>query len=76
MTAKDELRRAIEDLAEDEAAALLEVVDQRARLDSETATRILDGIPGAYESAQLGRQQARKGQTISLDELRHDRGLS
>jgi hypothetical protein len=76
MTAKDELRRAIEGLTEDEAAALLDVVSQRAQLDSETATRILDGIPGAFESAQRGRQQAREGRAISLDELIRDRGLS
>ncbi len=76
MTAKDELRRAIEDLTEDEATDLLEVVRNRAVLDAETATRILDGIPGAFESAQLGSQQGREGQTISLDELRRRRGLS
>ncbi len=74
MTAKDELRRAIEDLTEDEAAGLLEEVSKRAILDSETATRILDGIPGAYESAQLGRQQGREGKTVSLDELRRGGG--
>lgn len=76
MTAKDELRRAIEDLTEDEAAALLEVVSQRAQCDGETAARILNGIPGAFESAQRGRQQAREGRTVSLDELRRGRGFS
>lgn len=76
MTAKDELRRAIDGLTENEAAALLEVVSQRSQLDGETATRILNGIPGAYARAQLGRQQARQGRTISLDELARDPRLS
>ena len=30
---------------------------------------VLDGIPGAYERAELGRRQAQAGETIPLDEL-------
>ena len=30
---------------------------------------VLDGIPGAYERAELGRRQAKTGETTSLDEL-------
>jgi hypothetical protein len=30
---------------------------------------LLDGIPGACERAQLGLEQARSGQAVSLDEL-------
>jgi hypothetical protein len=30
---------------------------------------LLDGIPGAYERAQLGLRQAKTGETVGLDEL-------
>lgn len=30
---------------------------------------LLDAIPGAFESAQIGLEQARRGETIPLDEL-------
>lgn len=30
---------------------------------------LLDGMPGAYERAQLGLAQARAGDTVSLDAL-------
>lgn len=73
MTAKEQLRQAIDDLSEDEAADLLLVLSTRD-LDGETATRILDGIPGAFERAQLGLQQAREGKTTSLEDLRRARG--
>jgi hypothetical protein len=33
---------------------------------------VLDGIPGAFERAQLGLEQARLGQTIPLDALGSD----
>jgi hypothetical protein len=32
-------------------------------------TALLDEIPDAYEQAQLGLRQAKKGDTIPLDEL-------
>jgi hypothetical protein len=38
-------------------------------LDAAGVTELLNGIPGAYEAAQRGLQQAREGKTISLDEL-------
>ena len=38
------------------------------RYDSRTATELLDGIPGAFEAAQLGREQGRRGETIPLAE--------
>ena len=38
-------------------------------LDAAGVTKLLNGIPGAYEAAQRGLQQAREGKTISLDEL-------
>lgn len=47
---------------------LLSALDD-ADLDAETVTALLDAIPGAYESAQIGLRQAHAGETIPLDEL-------
>ena len=69
MTAKEQLRRAIDDLSEAEAADVLELISRSRDLDAETATEVLDGIDGAYERAQLGLEQARTGETTSLDDL-------
>jgi hypothetical protein len=69
MTAKEQLRRAIDDLSEAEAADVLELISRSRDVDAETATEVLDGIDGAYERAQLGVEQARAGQTTSLDDL-------
>jgi hypothetical protein len=70
MTAKEQLLRAIDNLTEDEAADVLQLLSQPRGLDGETATRLLDSIDGAWESAQLGLEQARAGQTTSLDDLK------
>jgi hypothetical protein len=70
MTAKEKLRQVVDDLSEDEAVDVLEMLSGSRVLDGEAVTRILDGIPGALESAQRGLQQAREGKTTSLDELR------
>jgi hypothetical protein len=37
--------------------------------DPRHAVDLLDGIPGAYHRALIGREQARAGQTIPLDDL-------
>jgi len=37
--------------------------------DPEYVTELLDGIPGAFEEAQLGLEQARRGEVIPLKEL-------
>jgi hypothetical protein len=37
--------------------------------DARNMAELLDGIPGAYERAQLGLEQARTGNTVPLDEL-------
>jgi len=37
--------------------------------DTPNIAELLDGIPGAYDRAQLGLQQARTGETVPLDEL-------
>ena len=47
---------------------LLNAIDM-ADLGAGQIVELLDGIPGAYERAQLGRQQGKKGQTVQLDDL-------
>lgn len=37
--------------------------------DPRNVVELLDGIPGAFERAQLGLKQARAGRTVSLEEL-------
>jgi hypothetical protein len=49
---------------------VLQLLSQPRGLDGETATRLLDSIDGAWESAQLGLEQARAGQTASLGDLK------
>lgn len=51
------------------ARSLLSTALDEADPDARNITELLDGIPGAYERAQLGAEQARRGETISIDEL-------
>jgi hypothetical protein len=51
------------------ARSLLSHAIDEADLDPRHAVDLLDGIPGAFERAQLGLDQARSGKTIDLDEL-------
>jgi hypothetical protein len=51
------------------ARALLSSALDEADPDPRSVTDVLDAISGAWKRAQLGRQQGRSGQTISLDEL-------
>lgn len=51
------------------ARSLLATAIEEADSDARDIAVLLDGIPGAYERAQLGLEQARAGETISLDEL-------
>jgi hypothetical protein len=51
------------------ARSLLSIAIEEADPDSRNIGALLDGIPGAYEQAQLGVRQAREGRTIPLDEL-------
>lgn len=51
------------------ARSLLSRAIDEAEPDARTMVDLLNGIPGALERAQLGRAQARSGQTIPLDEL-------
>ena len=59
------------DASEDELAQqLLRTAIDQAQLGPEEVERILDSIPGAYESIQRGRADGRVGRTIPLSELR------
>lgn len=51
------------------ARSLLTQFLRAQRYSSRTATELLDGIPGAFDAAQLGREQGRRGETIPLAEL-------
>ena len=74
MTAKEQLRERVEQLTEEEAAATLELLDQRtdahvrwlddAPLDDEPTT------PEEESAVREALQAAGRGETISLEELR------
>jgi hypothetical protein len=51
------------------ARSLLSSALDEADPDARNVVGLLDGIPGAYERAQLGAEQARRRETVSLDEL-------
>ena len=51
------------------ARSLLSTAIDEADPDARNIVEILDGIPGAYEHAMQSLDQARTGETISLDEL-------
>ena len=51
------------------ARSLLTHAIDDADLDARNAVELLDGIPGAFERAGLGLEQARSGKTVSLDQL-------
>jgi len=51
------------------ARSLLSSALDEADPDARNIAELLDGIPGAYERAQLGLQQANTGETVPLDEL-------
>ena len=51
------------------ARSLLSHAIDEADVDPGNVAQILDGISGAFERALLGSEQARKEQTIHLDEL-------
>ena len=51
------------------ARSLLSSALDEADPDARNVVELLDGIPGAYERAQLGLEQAKTGETVSLDEL-------
>jgi predicted transcriptional regulator len=51
------------------ARSLLSSALDDADPDARNIVELLDGIPGAYERAQLGLEQAAAGETVALDEL-------
>lgn len=51
------------------ARSLLSTAIDDADPDPRSVVEILDGIDGAFERAQLGRRQAREGDTVDVDEL-------
>ena len=68
VTAKEQLRQAVEDLSEAEAADVLSLLRQPGPSGDE-ATQILEGIPGALEAIQRGLVDGREGRTTSLDDF-------
>jgi hypothetical protein len=52
-------------LARSLLSSALEDVDP----DADNVASLLDGIPGAHERARLGLERARRGESISLDDL-------
>jgi hypothetical protein len=51
------------------ARSLLSSAIDEADPDARNVVELLDGIPGAYERAQLGLGQAQAGKTVTLDDL-------
>jgi predicted transcriptional regulator len=51
------------------ARSLLSSALDEADPDARNVAELLDGVPGAFARAELGRRQAEAGETISLDEL-------
>jgi hypothetical protein len=51
------------------ARSLLSNALDEADPDARNVVELLDGIPGAYERAQLGVRQAKAGETVALDDL-------
>lgn len=52
------------------AQTLLRTAIDRADLDPEEVERIVDSIPGAYESIQRRRADGQAGRTVPLSDLR------
>jgi hypothetical protein len=51
------------------ARSLLSRAIDEADIDGATMVELLNGIPGALERAELGRAQARHGETSPLEDL-------
>lgn len=51
------------------ARSLLSTAIDDADPDPDTVVAVLDGIDGARERAKLGREEARAGETVALDDL-------
>ena len=51
------------------ARSLLSIALENVAVDARNVVELLDGLPGVYERALLGRKQAQAGETIALSEL-------
>ena len=51
------------------ARSMLATAIDQAEPNASNLVALLDGIPGAWEDAQTGWQQAQAGDTVPLDEL-------
>ena len=51
------------------ARSLLSTALDEVDPDPQNVVELLDGLPGAFERAQLGLRQAETGDTVSLDRL-------
>lgn len=51
------------------ARALLSTALDEADPDARNVVELLDGIPGSFERARLGLEQARTGETVALEDL-------
>jgi hypothetical protein len=63
------LARRAEASEEELAGSLLSLALDDADSDPRRVTELLDGIPGAFERAELGREQAREGSGTPVEEL-------
>ena len=51
------------------ARSLLSRAIDEADIDARTVVEILEGIPGAYDRAQRGLEDARSGRTVALEDF-------
>jgi hypothetical protein len=51
------------------ARSLLSRAIDEADIDARTVVEILDGIPGAFDRAQRGLEEARSGKTVAIEDL-------
>ena len=51
------------------ARSLLSRAIDEADIDARTVVEILEGIPGAYDRAQRGLEDARSGKTVALEDF-------
>jgi DNA-binding protein H-NS len=78
MTAKEKLRKAVEELSEAEAAEALELITRRSGRDA--LDELLDSAPIDDEpetdeeraAVSEARKEVRRGETVSLEEIRRE----
>jgi len=51
------------------ARALLSSALDDADVDARNVVELLDGMPGAFDRAQLGLRQVKSGETVALEDL-------